>query len=303
MILMAPNDEFDREIKEITRSFVRGELSKDEFESQKKDIVARHLKRAYDRKIESQRTTSNKLSKGNKGLLLLLILLILSLSTYAIVTNEQNTATLDTDSSEEETIIEKIVSIPEAIIEELPTSNITPIDKALRDDKSKHIFTQAEFASVSNKIVSNLPLSSMRSMGMDSFGLDGAIGVVDISVVKEGYVIYPAKNSDGSEVYITLFLVESGKQNKFFRELSTYIGSFDSLRKGYKKEGDVISTELSSVQCKYTLTEDSDKYPIVVTSFKTSNLTGFIYYLDPKGEFSLQSEIEKSVKSVLNSYE
>ena len=83
---MAPNDEFDREIKDITRSFVRGELSKNEFESKKKEIVASHLKRAYDRKIESQHTSSNKLSKGNKGLLLLLILLILSLSTYAIVT-------------------------------------------------------------------------------------------------------------------------------------------------------------------------------------------------------------------------
>ena len=300
---MAPNDEFDREIKEITRSFVRGELSKNEFESKKKEIVSRHLKRAYDRKIESQHTSSNKLSKGNKGLLLLLILVIVSLSTYALVSNPQYQTPLDDSSNEEESIIEKIVSIPETIIEELPTSKISPIDKALRDDKSKHIFTQAEFSSISNKIVSNLPLSSMRSMGMNSFGLDGAEGLVDLSVAKEGYVVYPAKNSGGSEVYITLFLVEPGKQDKFFRELSTYIGSFDTLRKGYKKEGDVVSTELSSVQCRYTLTENSDKYPVLVTSFKTSNLTGFIYYLDPKGGFSLQSEIETSVKSVLNSYE
>jgi len=300
---MAPNDEFDREIKEITRKFVRGELSKDEFESKKKDIVARHLKRAYEKKSESQGAPSNKLSRGNKGLLLLLVLVIISLSTYALVSNFQYQSPLDSSSNEEMSIIEKIVSIPETIIEELPTSNISPIDKALRDDKSKHIFTQAEFSPLSNKIVSNLPLSSMRSMGMNSFGLDGAIGVVDISVVKEGYVIYPAKNSGGSEVYITIFLVEPGKQNKFFRELSTYIGSFDTLRKGYKKEGDVVSTELSSVQCRYSLTENSNKYPVLVTSFKVSNMTGFIYYLDSKGEFSLQSEIENGVKSVLNSYE
>ncbi|HNR44261.1 MAG TPA: hypothetical protein PKH80_03765 [Methanofastidiosum sp.] len=300
---MAASDQFDREIKEAARRYVRGELSKEELESEKKEIVSRHLKRAYDRKIESQHISSNKLSKGNKGLLLLLILLILSLSTYAIVTNAEYAAPLDADSSGEETIIEKIISIPEAIIEELPTSNISPIDKALRDDKSKHIFTIEEGAFVPDKIVSNLPLPSMRSMRMNNFSLDGAEGVVDLSAVKEGYVIYPAKNSEGSEVYITLFLVESGKQDKFFRELSTYIGSFDTLRRGYKKEGDVVSTELSSVQCRYTLTENSDKYPVAVTSFKTSNLTGFIYYLEPRGEFSLQSEIEKSVKSVLNSYE
>lgn len=299
---MAPTDEFDREIREVTISFIRRELSKDEFESKKKEIVASHLKRAYDRKMELQKATPNKLSRGNKGLLLLLVLFIVSLSTFALVSYSHYQAPLDSSSNEEESIIEKIVSIPEAIIEELPTSNISPINKALKDDKSKHTFTQAEFSPVSNKIVSNLPLSSMRSMGMNSFGLDGGSGVVDISVVKEGYVIYPSKG-DSSEVYITLFLVEPGKQDKFFRELSTYIGSFDTLRKGYKKEGDVVSTELSSVQCRYSLTENSNKYPVLVTSFKTSNLTGFIYYLDPKGEFSLQKDIEKSVKSVLNSYE
>jgi hypothetical protein len=186
---------------------------------------------------------------------------------------------------------------------ELPASKISPIDKALRDDKSRHTFTQTEFNSISNKIVSDLPLPSMRGMGMNNFSLDGAAGVVDISIVKEGYVIYPSKSSGGSEVYITLFLVEPGKQNKFFRELSTYIGSFDSLRKGYKKERDVVSTEFSFVQCRYSLTENSNKYPVSVTSFKASNMAGFIYYLDSKGEFSLQREIETGIKSVLNSYE
>ncbi|HQG61874.1 MAG TPA: hypothetical protein PLU96_07345 [Methanofastidiosum sp.] len=299
---MAPNDEFDREIKEITRSFVRGELSRNEFEIQKKDIAARYLKRAYEKKKELE-TIPNKLSRGNKGLLLLLVLFIASLSTYALVSNFQYQVPLDSSSNEEESIIEKIVSIPSTIMGELPASKISPIDKALRDDKSRHTFTQTEFNSISNKIVSDLPLPSMRGMGMNNFSLDGAAGVVDISIVKEGYVIYPSKSSGGSEVYITLFLVEPGKQNKFFRELSTYIGSFDSLRKGYKKERDVVSTEFSFVQCRYSLTENSNKYPVSVTSFKASNMAGFIYYLDSKGEFSLQREIETGIKSVLNSYE
>ena len=302
---MTANDEFDREIKEVTRKYVKGELSKDDFESKKKEIVSRHLKRAYDRKVESSYSPAlnNKLSGKNKGALLLLILFIVSLSTYALISNIGYQPALDSSSNEEMSIVEKIVSIPKAIIANEPVYTIPPVDKALRDDKSKHIFTSEEFNPVSNSIISNLPLSSMRGMGMNSFGLDGGVGVVDLSVVSEGYSIYPSNSSDSSEVYITLFLIEQGKQDKFFRELSTYIGKFDPLRKDYKKEGDVISTELSSVQCRYSLTENSNKYPVLVTSFKASNIAGFIFYLDPRGQFSLQSEIEKSVKSVLNSYE
>ncbi|MCC7573678.1 MAG: SHOCT domain-containing protein [Candidatus Methanofastidiosum sp.] len=302
---MATSDEFDREIEEATRRYVRGEVSKDEFESLKKEIVSHHLKRVYDNKVGYAKVAplNNKLSGKNKGGLLLLILFIVSLSTYALVSNIAYQAPQETGSNEEMSIVEKIVSIPKAIIANEPVYTIPPIDKALRDDKSKHIFTSNDFTTVPNNIINNLPLSSMRGMGMNSFGLDGAEGVVDLSVVKEGYAIYPSKSSDGSEVYITLFLVEQGKQNKFFRELSTYIGSFDTLRKDYKKEGDVVSTELSSVQCRYSLKENSNRYPVLVTSFKSSNIAGFIYYLDPRGVFSLQGEIEKSVKSVLNSYE
>ncbi|NPV51072.1 MAG: hypothetical protein HPY60_07765 [Candidatus Methanofastidiosum sp.] len=300
---MATNDEFDREIREATRRYVRGEVSKDEFESLKKEIVSRHLKRAYQKDIESRKKTPNKLSRGNKGLLLLLILLILSLSTYAIVTNVLYVAPLDTTASEEETIFEKIISIPKAIIENDPATTIEPIDKAIIDDKSRHIFTQGEASTVPAKILATLPFSLMRSMTIDNFSLDGAEGVVDLSVVKEGYVIYPSKTTGGAEVYITLFLVEYGKHNKFFREISTYVGSFDSLRRGYTRGGDGVSTELSSIQYDYALTENSNRYPVRAISFKSSNIVGFIYYLDPKGEFSLQSQIEGSVKSVLKSYE
>ena len=300
---MALSGEFDREITEITRMHLNGELSKDEFESKKKEIVTRHLKNAYEKKIESGHISKNKLSRGNKGILLLLILFIVSLSTYALVSNAQYLEPVGDTQGEEKTIIEKIVSIPKVVIESEETYSISPVDKALRDDKSNYIFSSDEFIPLSNRILGNLPLSHMTAMSMNSFSLDGAVGVVNLSVVRSGYAIYPSKSVDGSEVYVTLFLVEPGKQNTFFREIYNYIGSFDRLREGYTKEGSAVSTELSNVQYTYTLTENSNKYPVKVTSLKTSNIVGFIYYLDPKGVFPQQDEVEKSVRNVLKSYE
>ena len=297
------DEEFDREIRELTFMYVKGKITKQEFESRKKKSLARQFEEIHRKNIQSGNTPpSHKASNKGKGIGVLLVLVILVLSSFVFVFINQTPSAVDTANTEERGIIEQIASLPKALIEENPATAESPINIVIKNDTSKHVFTSSDFDNATSSIVKSLPFTGMRSMEISSFSLDRSEGIIDLSQVNEGYVLYPSKSGDGSEVYITLFLVEKSYQNKFFTELCTYLGKFDPLRKGYKKSSDLYLTELSSVGYKYTYTENGNIYGVTIVSIKSSNIVGFIYYLDPSEKYIYQKDVENTVKTVLSSF-
>lgn len=173
--------------------------------------------------------------------------------------------------------------------------NRTIYDLALRADSSDHIFTKEEMSLILKMLSSKLPFKT-SGMEMTGFKLDGG-ETVDLTYVQRAHAVYPSNYKD-SRVFVTLFIIENGKHNKFFREMDEYLNNYNSLRKGYAKKSEQKLTQLNSIQYNYVDTQAN--VPVRITLIKNSNLVVYIYDIDEKEEFTSSQELEGIIKYILN---
>jgi len=194
-----------------------------------------------------------------------------------------------------------------------PTSISTPtntlIDEYISQDSSTHIFTVPEANSIVYKMQSELPINVPRSMSFGAPSIYGGEGIINTSVVRGGYYLFSDRPPKDNNILITLFVIEPGKEATFFRELNSYMSSFENAYNLdstlYEKVDGPKITTVPSIQYQfnfYPTGDKSSKSNVRLTAIKRSNLIVYLYHLDNFGLFSSQLEKEKKIINILNAY-
>mgnify|MGYP000876422195 CR=1 FL=1 len=196
---------------------------------------------------------------------------------------------------------------------ETPTSTITQtstiIDDYISQDKATHAFTVPEANSIIYKVQSELKINVPRSMSFGTPSIYGGEGIINTSVVRGGYYLFSDRPPKDSNTMITIFVIEPGKEDTFFKELDRYMSSFESAYNInstlYEKVDGPKLTSSPSIQYQFKFYPAGDKSfqsNVRLTAIKKSNLIVYIYHLDNLGLFSSQIDNEKKIISILNSY-
>lgn len=194
-----------------------------------------------------------------------------------------------------------------------PTQISTPTNTLINDylsqDSSAHVFTVPEANSIIYKVQSELKINVPRSMSFGTPSIYGGEGIINTSVVRGGYYLFSDRPPKDSNILITLFVIEPGREVIFFKELSSYMSSFENAYNInstlYEKVDGPKITTAPSVQYQFSFYPAGDKSfksHVRLTAIKKSNLIVYIYHLDNFGLFSSQIEKEKKIINILNSY-
>jgi len=191
----------------------------------------------------------------------------------------------------------------------ISTPTNTLIDGYISQDSSTHIFTVLEANSIVYKMQSELAINVPRSMSFGTPSIYGGEGIINTSVVRGGYYLFSDRPPKDSNILITLFVIEPGKEVTFFRELNSYMSLFENAYNLdstlYEKVDGPKITTTPSVQYQFNFYPSKDKSfksNVRLTAIKKSNLVVYLYHLDNFGLFSSQLEKEKKIINILNSY-
>lgn len=203
-------------------------------------------------------------------------------------------------------------TISESTITTPVTSNPSPnttVDDYLSNDKSTHIFTIEEASGITYNLQSKLGINAPRIMNFGTPSIYKGQGIINTSVVKGGYYLFSDKPKSDNNIILTIFVIEQGKEDQFFKELSNYMGQFDVAYNinftYYEKIDGPIRTNGNSIQYQfkfYPNGNDSIVSNVRLISIKRSNLVVYIYYLDSSGDFNNQKVYEETIMSYLNNY-
>ncbi|HNR44263.1 MAG TPA: hypothetical protein PKH80_03775 [Methanofastidiosum sp.] len=338
----------ERNLLRLEREYESGLIPEKEYEIRKKEILARasgipqghsNTHKVKKQKIKKQKplkspSDSSLIKKAFPFLLIGLILLGLSFkiipelgqkSTVIISTIEKSVPKEiipslpqqgDSESTIEPSNIPQI-SVPAPVSStstiDTPTSISAPtntlIDGYISQDASSHIFTVPEANSIVYKMQSELAINVPRSMSFGSPSIYGGEGIINTSVVRGGYYLFSDRPPKDSNILVTLFVIEPGKEVPFFRELNNYMSSFENAYNLdstlYEKIDGPKITTTPSVQYQFNFYPSGDKSSksnVRLVAIKKSNLVVYLYYLDNFGLFSSQLEKEKKIINILNSY-
>lgn len=194
-----------------------------------------------------------------------------------------------------------------------PSAETTPtntvVESYLSQERSSHTFSVQDAGSITYRLQHSLEIGIPRIIDFGTPSIYRGEGIVDSSVVRGGYYLFSDRPPKDDNILLTLFAIEPGREERFFKELNAYMSRFHDAYNIdatlYEMVDGPKITETPSIEYRfnfYPLGDDSFKSNVKLIAIKSSNLVVYIYYLDNSGNFALQGEKERKIMEVLNEY-